>query len=288
MLLPPHSGLWRNPYELFLPPELTANYAAIGAKKTHLPAMTIFVLGILAGAVIGLAGVGANTAIHTITAVGLSRLINGVVFPAGLIMVVLLGGELFTGNSLIVISVLDRQATISGMLRNWVLAYLGNFTGCVLVAAGCAYCGQFNYSAGALAVTTAKIAVGKCALSFGNAFLLGIFCNLLVCVAVLLASSAKDVSGKVLGIFFPICLFVLCGFEHCIANLYYVPAGLFALQVPSYAAALAESGVDFSALTWGNFFLRNLLPVTLGNIVGGAGLAALLWYAYLRKTGKKD
>lgn len=271
----------------FSPAELTANYAAAGKKKTLLPAGTIFLLGILAGALIALAGVGAATAAHNIALAGIARLVNGVIFPFGLIMVVLLGAELFTGNCLIVISVLDRQATIAGMLRNWLLAYGGNFVGSVLVAAGCAYFGQFNYSDAGLAVATVKCAVGKCTLPFGNAFVMGIFCNLLVCIAVLLAFSAKDVPGKILGIFAPVCLFVLCGFEHSVANMYYIPAGLFALDVPAYAAAITAS-VDTAALTWGNFFLRNLLPVTLGNIVGGAGIGAAMWYTYLRKSGKKD
>ena len=164
----------------FSPAEVTANYAAAGRKKTLLPGLTIFLLGILAGALIALAGVGANTATHNLTLAGIARLINGVVFPFGLIMVVLLGAELFTGNCLIVISVLDRQARVAGMLRNWLLSYTGNFVGSVAVAAGCAYFGQLGYSAGGLAVTTVKIAAGKCAMSFGNAFVMGLFCNLLV------------------------------------------------------------------------------------------------------------
>ncbi|MEG1989369.1 MAG: formate/nitrite transporter family protein [Oscillibacter sp.] len=272
----------------FSPAELTGNYAAAGKKKALLPAVTIFLLAVLAGGLIALAGAGATTATHNIAAAGIARLVNGVLFPFGLMMIVLLGAELFTGNCLMVISVLDRQATLAGMLRNWLLAYGGNFVGSVLVAAGCAYFGQFNYSAAGLAVSTVKLAAAKCALPFGTAFVMGIFCNLLVCAAVLLAFSAKDAAGKILAIFPPVCLFVLCGFEHSVANMYYIPAGLFALNVPDYAAAIAQSGLDLSPLTWGNFLLRNLLPVTLGNIVGGTGIGAMMWYAYLRKSGERD
>ena len=122
-----------------------------------------------------------------------------------------------------------------------------------------------NYSGGGLAVFTMKLAASKCSLPFENAFVLGVFCNILVCFAVLAAMSAKDTAGKVLGLFFPICFFVVCGFEHSVANMYYIPAGIFASSVPEYAAGALEAGVDLSVLTWGNFLLKNLLPVTLGN-----------------------
>ena len=260
------------------PAELTAAYAAAGKNKTLMPGIKIFLLGILAGALIAFGGVTANTA-----SMGANRLIAGCVFPFGLIMVVLLGAELFTGNCLISISVLDKQARFSGMLRNWVLAYIGNFVGGVLVAALCAYSGQFNWQDSALAVVTIKAAVAKCSMGFGSAFLLGVGCNFLVCIAVLLAFAAKDVAGKILGIFGPICVFVICGFEHCVANMYYVPAGIFAMGIEKYAAKAVEAGVNTGVLNWGSFLLHNLLPVTLGNIVGGVCIGTLMWYAHLRK-----
>lgn len=269
--------------DLFTPKEYTANYAAAGRAKTQMPALKLFLLAVLAGFFIAVAGAVTNTAVHTIDNVGTARLICGLLFPFGLAMVVLTGAELFTGNTLISISVLDRQATAAGMLRNWGVVYLGNTAGAVLVAAACAYGGQLNYSGGQLAVFTMKLAAGKCALPVGNAVILGILCNILVTVGVLLSLSAKDLTGRVAGAYLPVAFFVICGFEHCIANLYYIPAGLFAKAVPAYAALAAQAGVDLTALTLGNFLLRNLLPVTLGNILGGTAVGALFWYCHGRK-----
>lgn len=267
---------------LFTPKEFTANYAAAGRAKTQMSTLKLFLLAVLAGFFIAVAGVVTNTAVHSIGNVGAARLICGLLFPFGLAMVVLTGAELFTGNTLITISVLDRQATVAGMLRNWGIVYLGNAVGAMLVAAGCAYGGQFNYSGGQLAVFTMKLAAGKCTLPVGNAVVLGILCNILVTVGVLLSLSAKDLTGRVAGAYLPVAFFVICGFEHCIANLYYIPAGLFARTVPAYAALAAESSVDLTALTWGNFLLRDLLPVTLGNILGGTAVGALFWYCHGR------
>lgn len=259
------------------PAETVAAYAGAGAKKCALPPVRAFLLAVLAGALIAFAGAATNTAAHTAQGVGAVRLICGLIFPFGLGIVILMGAELFTGNCLIAISVLEKQATLGGMLKNWCIVYLGNFAGSLLVAAACAFTGQLDYSSGGLALFTMKLAAGKCALSFGSAVVLGMACNVLVCLGVLCAMTARDTAGKILGAYIPVALFVLCGFEHSVANMFYVPAGLFAKSVPVYAALAAESGLDLSALTWGNFLVRNLLPVTLGNILGGAGVGALLW-----------
>lgn len=259
------------------PAETAQAYAAAGAKKCALPPLRAFLLAILAGALIAFAGAATNTAAHTAGSVGAVRLICGLIFPFGLGIVVLMGAELFTGNCLIAISVLEKQTTAAGMLKNWCVVYLGNFVGSVLVAAACAFTGQMDYSSGGLALFTMKLAAGKCALSFPNALVMGIACNVLVCLGVLCAMTARDTTGKLLGAYIPVALFVLCGFEHSVANMFYVPAGLFAKSVPAYAALAAESGLDLSALTWGNFMVKNLLPVTIGNIIGGAGVGALLW-----------
>lgn len=267
---------------LFTPKECASNYAAAGRVKTQMPVLKMFVLAVMAGFFIAVAGAVTNTSVHSIDNVGVARMICGLLFPFGLAMVVLTGAELFTGNTLITISVLDRQATVTGMLRNWSVVYPGNAVGAILVAAGCAYGGQLNYSGGQLAVFTMKLAAGKCTLPMGNAFILGILCNILVTVGVLLSLSAKDLTGRVTGAYLPVSFFVICGFEHCIANLYYIPAGLFAKTVPAYAALAVKSGVDLTALTWENFLLRNLLPVTLGNILGGTAVGALFWYCHGR------
>lgn len=262
------------------PAQVVNAYGDAGAKKCQKNPMQVFLLAILAGALIAFAGAATNTAAHTAGAVGAARLICGLLFPFGLAMVILMGAELFTGNCLIAISVLQKKATLSGMLKNWLIVYAGNFIGAVLVATLCAYCGQLDYTGGQLAVFTMKLAAGKCVLSFSSALFLGIACNVLVCLGVLCAMTAKDTTGKILGAFVPVVLFVLCGFEHSVANMFYVPAGIFAKSIPTYATLAAEAGLDLAGLTWGNFLLKNLLPVTLGNIIGGSGIGIFLYLGH--------
>lgn len=269
---------------LFTAAETVGNYAEAGAAKTRMPTLKIFLLGILAGALIAFGGAVTSTGTHSISNVGLARIVSGLLFPFGLAMVIILGAELFTGNCLISISVLDRRATVGGMLKNWLFAYLGNFAGALLVAAGCAFFGQLDYSGGGLAVFTVKLAAGKCAMPFQNAFVMGILCNVLVTLGVLLSLSAKCIPGRLVGAYLPVAFFVICGFEHSVANMFYVPAGLFALQNPVYAAKAAGAGLDLANLTWSGFLFKNLLPVTLGNIAGGVAVGALMWACCLRKT----
>lgn len=265
------------------PKEFLERYAAAGTAKTQKSAGRLLALSVLAGALIALGSAATNTAVHGMENVGLARTVCGLLFPFGLCMVIVTGAELFTGNSLLVLSLLEKKCTLPGLLRNWALVYLGNFLGAFLTAAGCVFFGQLNYSGGALALYTIRLAANKCALPFLNGFGLGIFCNILVCLGVLLALSAQDGAGRLMGAFIPVCYFVLCGFEHCVANMYYISAGLLAIQNPQYLQLARQAGVDLSALTIGNFLLGNLLPVTLGNILGGAGLAVLLWYAHLKQ-----
>lgn len=272
---------------LFTAKEMVDNYSAAGVKKSELPIWKMLLLGVLAGAFIAFGCAATNTAAHSLTDVSTIRTICGLLFPGGLAMVLLTGAELFTGNCLMPISVLDKKIKLYAMLKNWLFVYLGNFVGSMIVACGCAMFGQMNYSSGGLAVFTMKLAVGKAALPFSNAFVLGIFCNVLVCLGVLCGLAAKDVAGRILGAFLPVAFFVICGFEHCVANMYYIPAGILASHVPAYAAKAAEAGLDLSALTWGNFFIKNLVPVTLGNIVGGAAVGIILWFCYSFQ-GKKN
>ena len=266
---------------LFLSPAQVATlYAQTGAEKTRRPAHVLFLLGILAGAIIALAGAATNTAVYGISDPWTVRTMCALLFPFGLATVVLMGAELFTGNCLITISLLDGRCSLGGMLRNWLLVYAGNTVGAVLIALACSQFGQMNYSGGLLGTYTIQVAAGKCALAPANAFVLGILCNFLVCIGVLMAMSGRDNASRILGAYLPVCFFVLCGFEHSIANLYYIPAGLLAAQNPSYAD-LAQTffQTDLSVLTLGNG-LRNLALVTLGNLVGGTGLAALLWTCF--------
>ena len=267
----------------FSPAELTARYAEAGAAKAKRPAPLLIVLGILAGALIALGSAATNTAAYGIQDTWTARTICGLLFPFGLGMVVVIGAELFTGNCLITISLLDRRCTAAQMLRSWVIVYFSNFAGALLVAAGCAWFGQLNYSNGALAIYTMKVAASKCVIPFQNGVVLGFLCNLLVCLGVLMAMSAKDTTGRILGAFLPVSYFVLCGFEHCVANMYYISAGLMAKAVPAYAQLASESGLDLSALNLTNFLVGNLIPVTIGNILGGAALGWLMWFCHLKK-----
>ncbi|MDR1572868.1 MAG: formate/nitrite transporter family protein [Clostridiales Family XIII bacterium] len=262
--------------------EVTASCASAGETKVNYPAHKTLLLGVLAGMLIAFAAAASSTAAHGIADVGLARMTTGLIFPFGLAMVIVAGAELFTGSCLISISVLAGRVTLPHMLVNWLIVYVGNFIGGLIVAAVCVYSGQLDYSKGALAVYTIKAAAAKSSLGFGDAVALGIFCNLLVCLGVFMALSAKDAAGRILGSYPPVSFFVICGFEHCVANMYYIPAGLLAARVPEYAAKAAELGVHTESLTWGNFFLANLLPVTLGNIIGGAALGALMWLCHLR------
>jgi formate/nitrite transporter len=274
---------------MFAPSEIMANYAEIGAKKASQPAWKQFLLGALSGFLIGMGAAVSNTAAHAISNVSAARVVSGLLFPFGLGMVMITGSELFTGNWMIPSSALERKISFGSVLKNWFFVYIGNFAGAALLALACAYSGQFNYSGGGLAVYAIKSAAAKCALPFSNALILGILCNLLVCTAVLCALSAKDAAGKILGAFIPVAFFVICGFEHSIANMYYAPAGIFAANIPAYAALAAEAGVDVSALTWGNFLLKNLAPVTIGNILGGLSLGLIMWLSWpadLKKSAR--
>lgn len=265
---------------LFSPAETVRNYCKTGKMKAERETTPLFLLAVLAGFLIALGGAVCSVATCCIENASLARIISGLLFPFGLGMVMLTGAELFTGNCLISITALNGETSFSRMLRNWGIVYLGNFAGSLILAAGCAFYGQFDFAGGALARHTMKVAAAKCALPFSSAIVLGIFCNVLVCLAVLCSLSAQDAPGRVLGAYLPVACFVLCGFEHCVANMFFIPAGLFARMIPAYARLAAE--LDLSALTWGNFLLRNLLPVTIGNIAGGVGVGIAAWRCHLR------
>lgn len=272
------------------PQEITENYVAIGTNKTFLKTYQLFILGILAGAFIAFASEGSNVAIHTIESVGLGKALAGALFSTGLMLVVVAGGELFTGNCLIIISCLQKKASWSGMLRNWLWVYAGNLVGSLLLAWCILHSGQLGFSSGMLGGFTIKTAAYKTGLSFTNAFYMGILCNWLVCLAVWMSFAATDIAGKLLAIFFPIWLFITSGFEHCVANMYYISAGIMAKNNPEWVASaisLGSSAEKIDGLTWSSFFVANLLPVTLGNIVGGCifvGMAYWISYLYPQKS----
>lgn len=263
------------------PAQVTELMLAGMTGKSKLPVVKMFLLGILAGAFIAFGAEASSLAAHNVTQVGIQRLIMGCVFPVGLIMVVLLGTELFTGNCMMIAAVADKRVKFAMLLRNWVVVYLGNLVGAALIVLLVSATGQLGYSSNGLAVLTIKIAAAKTGLSFGAAFAGGILCNVLVCVAVLLAMASKSIIGKIAGIWFPIMAFVLSGFEHSVANMYYIPAGIFASMNPAYAAAAQEAGVNMANLN-ALGFLGNIVPVTLGNIVGGAAIALVMWFCFGR------
>jgi formate/nitrite transporter len=277
--------------QYYTPAEITQNFIGIGEKKARLSALKQFVLGMMAGGFIALASQGSNQAIHTISSTGVGKTVAGALFACGLMLVVIAGGELFTGNCLMIIACAEKRISVKEMLRAWAVVYLGNFAGALLVVLLILGSGQLGFSNGMLAAFTIKTAAYKTGLSFSNAFCMGVLCNILVCAAVWMAAAAKDISGKVWAIFFPIWLFITSGFEHSIANMYYIPAGILAKANPAWAAGAAELGVSAEALAGlglKSFLLGNLLPVTLGNIVGGAVLVGLAYgLVYLRGTKKK-
>lgn len=212
---------------------------------------------------------------------GLGRVLAGAVFTAGLIMVVLAGGELFTGNVLIVASVADRKVTVAKMLRNWIIVYIGNFIGAALIAFLCYYGGQFSAGDSMLGALTVKVAAGKVTMPFMKAFVMGIMCNWLVSLAVWMSFGADSAGSKIAAMFFPIWVFVTCGFEHCIANMYYIPAGIFAKADFGALSGVAAESLD--ALNWMGL-INNLIPVTLGNIVGAGVFVALAYWISYRKA----
>ena len=200
-------------------------------------------------------------------------------------VVVLTGAELFTGNTLLVISLLDRRVTWCTMLRNWGVVYLGNFLGALTLSWICARFGWLDAGDGALGTYTMQLAVGKMTMPFGKAFFMGVLCNILVTVAVLASLSAKDAAGRILGAWAPVMFFVVAGFSHSIADMTYCALALFGKSAPACAAVAQAAGADLSVLTWGRYFLGNMLPVTLGNTAGGGLVGLAAWYCYLRKKG---
>lgn len=270
------------------PAEIAESYIETGYKKATLSVLKMFLLGILGGAFIAFASVGSNTAIHTIESVGLAKVLAGTIFSGGLMMVVVAGAELFTGNCLIVISCAERRSTWAKMLKNWLFVYLGNFVGAMLIVFLIQQSSQLDFSNGSLGGFTIEIAVKKTSMAFGSAFCMGILCNWLVCVAIWMAAGARDIAGKILAIFFPIWLFIASGFEHSVANMYYIPAGILAKANPEYVKAAMALGVSpekIDALNWDTFLTQNLLPVTLGNIVGGVVFVGLIyWISYVYKN----
>ena len=285
-----------------LPPAMAAKAEDLGVKKAAIPLLNMFMLAILAGAFIGIGAIFATTvaaggmsvrdaagaaAFSTGLPYGVVRLLTGLVFATGLILVVVGGAELFTGNNLIMMAFASGKVTIQGLLVNWVVVYLGNFVGSIITAY-IVYLGkQYSFGSGAIGLTALNIGELKTGFTFIQAVALGIMCNALVCMAVWLCYSARSTTDKILAIIPPIACFVAAGFEHSIANMYFIPLALFVKYSGDgkFFEAIGKTAADFPNLTWGNFFIKNLLPVTIGNIIGGAVMVGLVyWFVYLRKS----
>ncbi len=272
--------------DALLPPEMARRAEYIGVSKAEAPALRTFVLAVLAGAFIALGAIFATTVAAGTTAAlpfGVAKLLIGLVFCLGLILVIVGGAELFTGNNLIVMAWASRKVTTTGLLRNWAIVYAGNFVGAVGTAVLLFLSRQYTFGGGAIGSTALAIANGKVSLDWLQALMLGVLCNILVCLAVWLTFSARSTIDKIAAIIFPISAFVAAGFEHSVANMYFIPIGLLIKQFDT--AFTAASGLDLTMLTWGRFLAGNLLPVTLGNIIGGSVfVAAVYWSVFLRQN----
>jgi formate transporter len=241
--------------------------------KANYSVIKVVLYGLLAGMFIAIGAQGSLLAIHNIEDPGVAKTVAGVVFPVGLMLIVLIGGQLFTGNCLLFMAGFDKKITWSKIAKNLAIVWVSNLIGAFFIAAMCYFSGQFDFNHSALGAYTIKNAVAKANIDPFQGFLSGILCNIIVCAAILVAGSAKDVVGKIFGVFFPIFVFVISGFEHCIANAYYLPAGLLAARNNEYVEIAKETyhltAEQINSLTVSNAFLKNLFPVTIGNIIGG-------------------
>ncbi len=272
------------------PPVIAKTLVGVAQKKATTPAPALVMLSLLAGAYISLGAVLFIIVTNDLSLFigdGLSRLVGGLSFSLGLILVVLGGAELFTGNNLLAAGYLDKKVTGKQVLNNWFWVYLFNFAGALLVVFLFYFSGIWQANDGSVATRIINIAAAKTSLSWSEAFFRGILCNWLVCLAVWIAMAGKDAISKILGIMIPIAAFVAAGFEHSIANMFFVPMGIL-VKGSELAQSLATPAL-LQGITWQTFFINNLIPVTLGNIIGGVVfVAAAYWTCYLRPVeGKK-
>ena len=274
--------------DAYAPAEMAQHVATAGVSKANLDPATMFALAVLAGAFIALGG---NVSTIALTnnglGYGMSRLLGGVVFSLGLLLVIVGGAELFTGDNLMVMAWASRKLSTSRLLRTWAIVYLGNFVGGFSTAVGVYLSRQWTFNAYHVGATALTIANAKVQYDFLSAFVLGVFCNALVCLAVWLCFSARTTTDKILAIVPPITAFVAAGFEHSIANMYFIPIGLL-LRGHQHVVEIAGQNVEQLAnLTWSGFVVNNLVPVTLGNLFGGTVMvAAVYWFIYLRRVSK--
>jgi len=275
-------------FDAIMPPAMAVRAEASGVKRASISLTTLLVLSVMAGAFVSFGAVFATTVSAGAADLpyGIVRLLVGLVFSAGLIMVIIGGAELFTGNNLLVMAWASKKVTTRAVLLNWVLSFAGNFVGAIVTAALMFYTTQYTFGGGSVGLAALNIANAKTSLAFIPALTLGIMCNALVCVAVWMCFSARTNIDRVVTVIPPIAAFAAAGFEHSIANIYFIPMGLFikAGAPDSFWKAIGKTAADYPELTWSNFLVGNLIPVTIGNVIGGSLMvAAVYWFVYLRK-----
>ena len=275
--------------EFFSISEVMEQYTSNIDKKAKYSFGELIIRSFLAGAMIAFGAEASNVASHYIQNVGIARTVAGIVFPIGLMMVILMGAELFTGDCMIAIGVSEKKISVKKCIAMLSTIWVGNFLGGIVISLLTYFSGQYNYSGGVLGAYTLKVAISKVSLPFGTAVASGILCNILVCAAVLMAMCASDVTGKLISSFFIIFAFVISGFEHCVANMYYITAGLLCKMNPDYLKAAYDNfGItesQLNSLSIKTFLINNLLPVTIGNIIGGILFVGIpLYYLNISKS----
>jgi formate/nitrite transporter len=279
-------------FDAIMPATMAVRAEESGVKRASTDPITLLVLSVLAGAFISFGAIFATTVSAGAVGMpyGVVRLLIGLVFSTGLIMVIIGGAELFTGSNIIVMAWASGKVKTRALLLNWIISFAGNFIGAIATAALMFYSTQYTFGGGAVGLTALSTANAKASLAFIPALTLGIMCNALVCLAVWMCFSARTSIDRVVTLIPPIAAFAAAGFEHCIANIYFIPMGLFikAGAPESFWRSIGKTAADFPELTWHNFLVGNLLPVTIGNIIGGSIMvAAVYWFVYLRKGTAK-
>lgn len=274
------------------PTEIVESNIKLEVNRSNMPLLKMVLLGILAGIFISCGAQASNVAMHALPNVSTARIVAGCVFAIGLMLVVFIGAELFTGDCLLIMGVLDKKVKTLTMIRILIVVFISNLIGALIVVLLVYYSGQLGYSNDMLGAFTIKVAMGKVEKSFISSFSSGILCNVFVCGAVLMMTSAKDASGKVWTCFFSILAFVVSGFEHCVANMYYIPVGILAKNNEVYANKAMElygyTKEQLDKLNVKSFLVDSTIPVTIGNVFGGVVLVGLMmWMAYGTKYDKK-
>lgn len=269
------------------PAEITEYVVGTGYKKSTLSTKKMLLLGTMAGIFLSLAAHGTVVVTHNIPYIGVARLLSAVIFPVGLVLILLSGCELFTGNCLIIVSCLEKKAKWSHYAKSLFFVYIGNLIGSMLVVGSLFWYNHANHVDPLMSAYNIKVAATKCSLTPATSLISAILANLLVCMGVWLSYAAKDITGKIAGTFYPIFLFIILGLEHVIANMYYIPMGLLAKTNPDYVASAAKLGVTpekLAHLNLSDAVINNFIPATIGNIIGGAiAVGAFYWMIFLKK-----